>query len=182
MSFSFRTFCILTSRLDRRAQNRSGFPSLSRKRFSARSSRSRIAAILSRAATVSGGIPVGRIPLSRNSRMIRSWSLVAKVSRSRRRNGEVWGVTCHAVSVVWRRAVARAGYEKECEEKSTKPEPAFLVDLTLRSSSRSHVTVLRKGTEPHGSVGHHRPQDASDAETVYSPESGGFVEIVALIP
>ena len=54
-------------------------------------------------------------------------------SLTRRIDGKVWGVTNHAVSVAWRRALARArkNYEKECEEKKEKPDPAFLVDLTF---------------------------------------------------
>ena len=54
-------------------------------------------------------------------------------SLTRRIDGKVWGVTNHAVSVAWRRALARArkAYEKECKEKKEKPDPAFLVDLTF---------------------------------------------------
>ena len=51
----------------------------------------------------------------------------------RRIDGNVWGITSHAVAVAWRRAVsrARAVYEKECEEKGEKPDPAFLTDITF---------------------------------------------------
>ena len=55
-----------------------------------------------------------------------------------RLDGSVWGITPHAISVAWRRAVfrARTAYEKEFEEKSkgkknAKPNPLFLVDLTF---------------------------------------------------
>jgi len=69
----------------------------------------------------------------------------------RRLDGKVWGVTCHAVSVAWRRAVARAraAYEKECEEKGQKPDPSFLVDLTfhdLRHEATSRF--FEKGLNP----------------------------------
>ncbi len=69
----------------------------------------------------------------------------------RRLDGKVWGVTCHAVSVAWRRAVvrARATYEKECEEKGTKPDPAFLGNLTfhdLRHEATSRF--FEKGLNP----------------------------------
>ena len=69
----------------------------------------------------------------------------------RRIDGKVWGVTPHAISVAWRRAVrrARAAYEKECEEKGEKPDPAFLVDLTfhdLRHEATSRF--FEKGLNP----------------------------------
>ncbi len=69
----------------------------------------------------------------------------------RRLDGKVWGVTCHAVSVAWRRAIARAraAYEKECEEKGRKPDPSFLVDLTfhdLRHEATSRF--FEKGLNP----------------------------------
>ena len=70
---------------------------------------------------------------------------------TRRIDGKVWGVTNHAVSVAWRRALARARrmYEKECEEKKEKPDPAFLVDLTfhdLRHEATSRF--FEKGLNP----------------------------------
>lgn len=51
----------------------------------------------------------------------------------RRLDGKVWGITPHAISVAWRRAVARARavYEKECAEKGMTPDPAFLFNLTF---------------------------------------------------
>ena len=69
----------------------------------------------------------------------------------RRLDGKVWGVTCHAVSVAWRRAVARAraAYEKECEEKGQKPDPAFRGNLTfhdLRHEATSRF--FEKGLNP----------------------------------
>ena len=69
----------------------------------------------------------------------------------RRFDGSVWGITPHAISVAWRRAVARArkDYEKECEEKGQNPDPAFLVDLTfhdLRHEATSRF--FEKGLNP----------------------------------
>ncbi len=69
----------------------------------------------------------------------------------RRIDGKVWGVTNHAVSVAWRRAVSRArkAYEKECEEKEIKPDPACLMNLTfhdLRHEATSRF--FEKGLNP----------------------------------
>jgi integrase len=74
----------------------------------------------------------------------------------RRLDGKVWGGTPHAISVAWRRAVARAraAYEKEFEEmdqekKNAKPDPGFLVDLTfhdLRHEATSRF--FEKGLNP----------------------------------
>jgi len=69
----------------------------------------------------------------------------------RRIDGNVWGITPHAISVAWRRAVARArsAYEKDCKEKGTKPDPAFLADLTfhdLRHEATSRF--FEKGLNP----------------------------------
>lgn len=61
-------------------------------------------------------------------------------------DGKVWGIPPHVISVAWRRAVARAIYEKVCEEKGLKPDPAFLVDLTfhdLRDEAASRL--FKKG-------------------------------------
>ena len=85
-----------------------------------------------------------RIPLSMKACRILS-------DLPRRIDGKVWGVKPHAISVAWRRAVARAraAYEKECEEKKTKPDPGFLVDLTfhdLRHEATSHF--FEKGLNP----------------------------------
>ncbi len=48
-------------------------------------------------------------------------------------DGKVWGITSHAVAVAYRRAVSRARnvYEKECEKRYEKPDPAFLLELTF---------------------------------------------------
>lgn len=69
----------------------------------------------------------------------------------RRLDGKVWGITTHAVSVAWSRAVsrARAEYEKECEENGTKSDPSFLVDLTfhdLRHEATSRI--FERGFNP----------------------------------
>ena len=69
----------------------------------------------------------------------------------RRIDGKVWGITPHAISVAWRRAVfrARAAYEKESEEKGTKPDPAFLVDLTFHDLRHEATSRLfEKGLNP----------------------------------
>ena len=51
----------------------------------------------------------------------------------RRIDGKVWGITPHAISAAWRRAVARArtAYENECKEKGEQPDSGFLVNLTF---------------------------------------------------
>jgi len=69
----------------------------------------------------------------------------------RRIDGKVWGIATHSVAVAYRRAVsrARAVYEKECEEKNEKPDPAFLTDLTfhdLRHEATSRF--FEKGLNP----------------------------------
>ena len=69
----------------------------------------------------------------------------------RRIDGKVWGITSHAVAVAYRRAVSRtrSAYEKECEEKKEKPDPAFLTDLTfhdLRHEATSRF--FEKGLNP----------------------------------
>lgn len=84
-----------------------------------------------------------RIPLSREAAMVLS-------ALPRRLDGKVWGITPHAISVAWRRAVSRArlAYEKECEEKGEKPDPAFLVDLTfhdLRHEATSRLFEAEAG-------------------------------------
>lgn len=69
----------------------------------------------------------------------------------RRIDGKVWGITPHAISVAWRRTVsrARAGYEKECEEKETKPDPAFLTDLTFHDLRHEAISrFFEKGLNP----------------------------------
>jgi len=70
---------------------------------------------------------------------------------TRRIDGKVWAVTSHAVAVAFRRAVSRARsiYEKECEEKKEKPDPAFLVNLhfhDLRHEATSRF--FEKGFNP----------------------------------
>ena len=84
------------------------------------------------------------VPLSQEAVRILS-------SLPRRIDGKVWGITPHAISVAWRRAVARARstYEKECEEKGQKPDSSFLVDLTfhdLRHEATSRF--FEKGLNP----------------------------------
>ena len=69
----------------------------------------------------------------------------------RRIDGKVWGVEPHSIAVAFARAVsrARAAYEKECEEKKEKPDPAFLTDLTfhdLRHEATSRF--FEKGLNP----------------------------------
>ena len=51
----------------------------------------------------------------------------------RRLDGEVWGIEPDSITQAFLRAVSRArkAYEKECEEKGSKPAPGFLVDLTF---------------------------------------------------
>ena len=84
------------------------------------------------------------VPLSTEAVLILSGLL-------RRIDGKVWGVTSHAVSVAWRRAVSRArsAYEKECEDQGTKPDPSFFADLTfhdLRHEATSRF--FEKGLNP----------------------------------
>ena len=88
--------------------------------------------------------PTRNVPLS-------SEALAILERIPRRLDGKVWGVTGHAISVAWRRAVARARrlYEKECEERKEKPDLAFLVDLTfhdLRHEATSRF--FEKGLNP----------------------------------
>jgi len=69
----------------------------------------------------------------------------------RRIDGKVWGVAPDSITQAFIRAVsrARAAYEKECEEKGTKPDPTFLVDLTfhdLRHEATSRF--FEKGLNP----------------------------------
>ena len=69
----------------------------------------------------------------------------------RRLDGDVWGMEPDSITQAFLRAVARARktYEKECEEKGTKPDPAFLVDLTfhdLRHEATSRF--FEKGLNP----------------------------------
>jgi integrase len=66
-------------------------------------------------------------------------------------DGRVWNGSAHSLSVAWRRAVSRArtSYETDCEEKGTKPDPAFLIDLTfhdLRHEATSRF--FEKGLNP----------------------------------
>ncbi len=53
---------------------------------------------------------------------------------SRRLDGRVWDITTsHSISVAFSRVLSRTrkAYEKKCDEKGTKPDPAYLVDLTF---------------------------------------------------
>ena len=72
---------------------------------------------------------------------------------ARRIDGSVWGYDEKGLGItrVFQEAVARArkAYEKECEEKKEKPDPAFLVDLTfhdLRHEATSRF--FEKGLNP----------------------------------
>ena len=75
----------------------------------------------------------------------------------RRLDGEVWGMEPDSITQAFLRAVtrARAAYVKEVEEKhrgekDTKPDPAFLVDLTfhdLRHEATSRLFELGLSTE-----------------------------------
>lgn len=71
----------------------------------------------------------------------------------RRIDAHVWEFESRGMGITqaFRRAVsrARAAYEKECEEKRSKPDPAFLVDLTfhdLRHEATSRF--FEKGLNP----------------------------------
>ena len=52
---------------------------------------------------------------------------------ARRLDEEVWGIKPDSITQAFLRALSRARkvYEKECEEKKEKPDPAYLVDLTF---------------------------------------------------
>jgi len=87
-----------------------------------------------------------RIPLSPEA-------LSILTSLSRRIDGKVWGYDEKGLGVtrVFQEALKRARsiYEKECEEKKEKPDPAFLVDLTfhdLRHEATSRF--FEKGFNP----------------------------------
>ena len=72
-------------------------------------------------------------------------------SLPRKIDGEVWGMEPDSITQAFLRALARArkNYEKECEEKKEKPDPAFLVDLTfhdLRHEATSRF--FEKGLNP----------------------------------
>ena len=69
----------------------------------------------------------------------------------RRIDGKVWGVEPPSISQAFRKAItrSRAAYEKECNERGIKPDPAFLVDLTfhdLRHEATSRF--FEKGLNP----------------------------------
>ena len=69
----------------------------------------------------------------------------------RRLDGNVWGMASDSITQAFIRALgrARAAYEKDCEEKGEKPDPAFLVDLTfhdLRHEATSRF--FEKGLNP----------------------------------
>nr|WP_238976378.1 site-specific integrase [Leptospirillum ferriphilum] len=72
-------------------------------------------------------------------------------SLPRRLDGKVWGVEPHSITRAFIRARsrARAAYEKECEEKEIKPDPAFLVDLTFHDLRHEATSCLfEKGLNP----------------------------------
>lgn len=52
---------------------------------------------------------------------------------TRRIDGQVWGVESASITQAFIRVVTRGrvSYEKECEDKRTKPDSSFLVDLTF---------------------------------------------------
>lgn len=69
----------------------------------------------------------------------------------RRIDGKVWEMEPDSITQAFIRALtrARAAYVKECEEKGTKPDPAFLADLTfhdLRHEATSRF--FEKGLNP----------------------------------
>ena len=69
----------------------------------------------------------------------------------RRLDGKVWATNANYLTLSFLRVVSRArkAYEKECEEKGIKPDPAFLVDLTfhdLRHEATSRF--FEKGLNP----------------------------------
>ncbi len=69
----------------------------------------------------------------------------------RRIDGKVWGMAPDSITQAFIRAVSRArtAFEKECEENKTKPDLAFLVDLTfhdLRHEATSRF--FEKGLNP----------------------------------
>ncbi len=70
---------------------------------------------------------------------------------ARRLDEEVWGIKPDSITQAFLRALSRARkvYEKECEEKKEKPDPAYLVDLTfhdLRHEATSRF--FEKGLNP----------------------------------
>ena len=70
---------------------------------------------------------------------------------ARRIDGKVWGMRPDSITQAFLRALARArkAYEKECEEKNEKPDPAYLLDLTfhdLRHEATSRF--FEKGLNP----------------------------------
>ena len=72
-------------------------------------------------------------------------------SLPRKIDGEVWGMEPDSITQAFLRALARArkAYEKECEEKKEKPDPAYLVGLTfhdLRHEATSRF--FEKGLNP----------------------------------
>ena len=72
-------------------------------------------------------------------------------SLPRRLDGKVWGVEPHSITRAFMRARSRASaaYEKECEEKGIKPDPAFLVDLTFHDLRHEATSRLfEKGLNP----------------------------------
>jgi len=66
-------------------------------------------------------------------------------------DGEVWGMEPDSITHAFLRAVARAraAYEKECGEKGTTPDPAFLVGLTFHDLRHEATSRLfEKGLNP----------------------------------
>jgi integrase len=69
----------------------------------------------------------------------------------RRLDGNVWGVESVSITHAFVRVIARArkAYEKECQEKGVKPDPAFLVDLTFHDLLHEATSrFFEKGLNP----------------------------------
>ena len=69
----------------------------------------------------------------------------------RRLDGNVWGVESVSITHAFVRVIARARkvYEKECQEKGVKPDPAFLVDLTFHDLLHEATSrFFEKGLNP----------------------------------
>jgi len=69
----------------------------------------------------------------------------------RRFDGMIWGMEPDSITQAFLRAVARARatYEKECKEKGSKPDHAFLVDLTFHDLRHEATSRLfEKGLNP----------------------------------
>ncbi|MHB1757891.1 MAG: site-specific integrase [Leptospirillum sp.] len=83
------------------------------------------------------------VPLSTEAVLILSGLL-------RRIDGKVWGITSHAVSVVWRRAVSRPGLHMRKSAKiRVQSLPSFFADLTFHDLRHEATSRLfEKGLNP----------------------------------